>query len=336
MKNINEIVLHIKNILNVNVIIDNSKINFSKSVPLAIKSRYNMYTLKIENIDSIVLVCKEDIQSIKKHLSLFNEAIDLPIIVAIENINTSIRKYLIENHIPFISKESIYLPQLLIYLNNLDDRYKKIKNKKLSKLAQTILISSLFNRKYIDKDYEMDIETSSHLWNVTKMSSSRALNELVEFEYLTNSTLGRKKYYFIKENIDIDKLLKDIRNPIINTIYIKVKDLIYFEKKVEASYTALSKYTNITDNKIVYAIEKNYFDKVIKKDNEITIYDDEYDNDLIQIELWRYEPYMNLINNNNIVDKISLYISLKNKIDIEDSRLNEAINELYNQIKGMC
>ncbi len=333
MKKINEYILDIKNNLHLNVVLGTKEINFLKSVPLAIKSRYDIYNIKIENIDCIILICNKDIKSIKKHLTIFNNAIDLPIIIAINKISTSNRKYLIENNISFISSESIYLPQLLIYIKNVNDRYKKIKNKKLSKLAQTILISALINREY--RDYEMDIESSALFWNVTKMSSSRALKELVEFDYLSNEALGRKKYYFLKDDIDVDKLLSEIKNPIVSTVYIKSTDLIYFEEKVEASYTALSKYTNITNSKLIYAINKSYFDNIIQKDNEITIYDDEYDNNLIQVELWRYNPDINIMNS-DIVDKISLYISLKDKVGVEDSRVNDAMNDLYNQIKGIC
>ena len=66
------------------------------------------------------------------------------------------------------------------------------------------------------------------------------------------------------------------------------------------------------------------------KNNQIEIYTNKYDNDLIQIELWRYTP--NLIYK-NVIDPISLYLSLVNHLDNEDTRLNNSIDELYNQIQ---
>ena len=332
MNNINNIISTIKSMLHINVSINNDKLIYLKPIPLAIKSNYKIYHIKLENINTVVLSCKENIKSIKKHLTLFTESLELPIILAVNNINATTKKYLIENGISFVIEDSIYLPQLLIYLNNFKENYKIKRNKKLSKLAQTILISSLINKNNIDEDYEIDIESNSHLWNVTKMSSSRALKELVDFNYLTHKTLGRKKYYFIKEDIDLEKLLSELKNPVVDIVYIKYEDLEYFKNKASSLYSALSKYTNITNSKPIYAIQKDYFNEIINKNNDITIYDEEYDNNLIQIELWRYKVN---ITNENIVDHISLYLTLKDNINIEDSRLNDAMYELYNQIKGM-
>jgi len=334
MKTINDLISQFKESLHINIYLNDSKPNYKKAIPLAIKSKYDIFSVKIENIDTVILVSKEDIKSIKKHLEIFQRFIDLPIILAYDKINSSNKNYLIENGISFVSKDTIYLPQLLIYLDNISKKQKTTKNKKLSKLAQTILISSLIQRKYNDKVYEMDIESSSHLWGVTKMSSSRALKELVDFNYLSYELLGRKKYYFLKDSIDFEKFLTDLKNPVINSVYIKSKDLIYFEIKAESSYAALSKYTNITNIKPIYAIEKTYFDKIIKKDNEITIYDEEYDDTLIQVELYRYSPFLDFEDEIK-VDSISLYLSLKDKIDIEDSRMLEAMNELKYKIEEL-
>lgn len=327
MKNINKSLSAIRNILHINIATNNDKLNYTKSIPLAIKSNYDIYHVKIENTNTVILSCKEDIKSIKKHLTLFRESLSIPVILEINNINSTTKKYLIENGISFISEDSIYLPQLLIYLNNFKENYKIKRNKKLSKLAQTILISLIVN-----KQNKIDINSSAKVFNVTNMSTSRALKELDEFDYLDVETIGRKKEYLLKSIIDIEKLFNELKTPVSAVVYIKDEDLKYFENKVEASYCALSKYTNITNNKSIYAVQKEYFDKIIKEDNSITIYDKEYDNNLIQIELWRYST---IINNTNTVDYISLYLSLKDNINIDDSRLADAMNELYNKIKGM-
>lgn len=327
MKNINKLILTIKSTLHINATINKDKLNYSKSIPLSVKSNYEIYNIKLENIDTVVLLCKEDIKSIKKHLALFAQSLSMPIILVLDNINTTTKKYLIENGISFVSEDSIYLPQLLIYLNNFKKNYKIKRNQKLSKLAQTILISLIIN-----KQKEININSSAKIFNVTNMSTSRALKELEEFNYLDVKTNGRKKEYFLKSNIDIDKLLSELKNPVTDTIYIKNEDLVYFDKKSKSSYYALSKYTNITNSKPIYAIQKEYFEKIIKEDNSITIYDKEYDNNIIQIELWRYST---MLNNTNTVDYISLYLSLKDNLNIEDTRLMDAMNELYNKIKGM-
>ena len=328
MKNINELISYLKDTLHISISLSNNKLNFTKSIPLAIKSNYDIYSMRIQNIDTVLLRTKEeDVRSIKKHLNLFEQSLSIPIVLHVEHISNSTKKYLIENGIPFVSEQSIYLPQLLIHFNNFKEKYKKIKNKKLSKLAQTILISLIMH-----KQNEININDSAIMFNVTKMSTSRALNELVDFEYLEVAQTGRSKEYFLKYTIDIEKLFIELKNPVIDSVYIKFDDLNYFDKKTLTSFSALSRYANITDNQLIYAIEKSYFNKIIKKNNRITIYDKEYDNNLIQVELWRYNPQ---ILDKDLTDPISLYLSLKDKVDIYDTRANDAMTELYKRIEGV-
>lgn len=328
MKNSNQLISYLEKTLHLDVSISHMELEYKKSLPVAIKSNYEIFVIKIESVSVVVLHTHEsDLQSIKKHLSLFKESLSLPIALSVENIGSSTKKYLIENSISFISDESIYLPQLLIYLKDINTKKKKSTNKKLSKLAQTILIYA-----YSQGYFELDINESADIFNVTKMSTSRALNELVEFELLTKESIGRKNEYFVNHDIEIDNMINLLKSPVQDRVFIKEEDLLYFEKKVKASYSALSLYTNITNYKPIYAVEKKEFDKTVKQDNPISIYEKEYDNELIELELWRYSP---LQIQNDIVDKISLYLSLKDNVSIEDSRVMDAMSELYNDIKGM-
>ncbi|WP_294965957.1 hypothetical protein [Sulfurimonas sp.] len=328
MKNIIGLISYLKNTLHISAAISDKKLDYMKSMPIAIKSNYDIFNLRIQDKGTVLLSTNEkDIGSIKKHLNLFEESLSIPVIVHIEHISSSTKKYMIENGIPFISEEAIYLPQLLIYFDDFKEKYKKVKSKKLSKLAQTILISLIVKRQH-----GINNKDSAIMFDVTKMSTSRALNELADFNYLDMQQIGRTKEYFLKHHIDIEKLFMELKNPVIDTIFIKHQDLNYFDRKTEASYSALTKYTNITNSSPIFAVEKDYFNRLIKKDNPITIYDKEYDNNLIQIELWKYKPE---IVDDGVADPISLYMSLKDQIDIYDSRVNNAMNELYNKIEGM-
>ncbi|MDQ7061873.1 MAG: hypothetical protein Q9M43_12425 [Sulfurimonas sp.] len=253
MKNINELISYLEKILHLDVSISHMKLEYKKSLPVAIKSNYEIFTIKIENVNVVVLHTNEqDLQSIKKHLSLFKEAFSLPLALSIANISNSTKKYLIENSLSFISNESIYLPQLLIYLKDINTKRKKRINKKLSKLAQTILIYS-----YTQQHFELDINESAAIFNVTKMSTSRALNELVAYELLTVCLYGRKHKYSLNSNIEIDNLMKLLKSPVQDRVFVKEKDLVYFEKKVKASYSALSVYANITNKKLSMRLRRN-------------------------------------------------------------------------------
>jgi hypothetical protein len=331
MKTINEYISTIKNTLHLDAKVIDEKIPYKTSIPLAIKSNYFIYTVKIENISSIVLLIKHDIKSFKKHLQIFRSAIDMPIILAIEHISSSTKTYLIENNIPFISLDAIYLPQLLVYIDTLSKKDIKLKSKKLSKLAQTTLIYLLLNKDKKESK-QLDITAIAKLWSVSDMSASRTLNELVEFGYLYVETIGRKIYFYLNHDIDFEELMQVLKTPIMDTIYIKSSDLIYLKQKAISSYTALSKYANITSHQNIYAIEKDYFNKIVKTDHDITLYDNTFDESIVRVELWRYRP-ISIYNETETVDIISLYISLKDTLDKEDTRLIDAFKELEETIK---
>jgi len=328
MKNMTNLISYLKSTLHINVNMSSDKVEYSKPIPIAIKNNYDIFNIQVNNQNTVLLSTNEkDIGSVKKHFNLFENSLSIPVVLHIESISNSTKKYLIENAIPFVSEESIYLPQLLIYFGKLKETYTKVKGKKLSKLAQIILIYFITK-----KEYKTTINSSAELFAVTKMSTSRALNELLAFNYLQVENQGRTKEYFLKQDIEIETLLRDLKNPIMDTVFIKHQDLNYFHKKVKSSYSALSKYSNIINNVPIYAIEKEYFNELIKKNNSIIIYDKAYDNDLIQIELWRYNP---IIIDENMIDPISLYKSLENNIDAYDTRTNDAMDELKNKIQGM-
>ncbi len=322
----------LKDVLHLNIYKDNSKLIYTKPIPFIIKKSYDINMIQIEDVSCVILSTDdEDIKSINKHLLQFKESLQMPIILNISNISNSTKRYLIDNNISFVSKDTIYLPQLLIYIKDINDKQKKKKNTKLSKLAQTILISELLQKNNKNIHYnEINISNCAKVFNVTTMSTSRALKELYEFKYLSLETQGKKKIYHLTYNLNINKLLSTLKDPKIEDIYIKKNDLKYFDNLVASSYSALSQYTNIINNESIYAIDKDYFTKYINKNNQIEIYTNKYDNDLIQIELWRYTP--NLIYK-NVIDPISLYLSLVNHLDNEDTRLNNSIDELYNQIQ---
>jgi hypothetical protein len=326
MKNLIDI---LENTLHLKVYKKDTDFDYKKSIPFIIKKSYDISSINIENIDCVVLTPNdEDIKSIKKHLSLFSESLTMPIILNISDVTNSTKKYLIDNNISFVSNDAIYLPQLLIYLKDISNKPKKKIHTKISKLAQMILIFELLKKD----TNEIDIYNCAEKFNVTQMSASRSLKELYEFNYLKLEPTGRKKIYHLNSDINIDEILQVLKNPKIEDIYIKDSDLKYFDTQILSSYSALSYYTDIINNENIYAIDKEYFTKYINKNNQIEIYNEKYDNSLIQIELWKYQP---TLIQENIIDPISLYLSLKEDFDKEDTRLQNSIDELYNKIKGM-
>ena len=303
-------------------------LKYKGKVPFLLKKKYDVTTIKIEHLNCAVLtVDEENVQSIKKHFTLFSNSLDLPIVLYVNNMTNSMQKYLIENHISFIAKESIYLPQLLIYLQG-KIAQKPSTSKPLSKLAQQILIFHIVHKKR----ETIEIQATAEQFSVTNMSASRALKELNGYELFSFESMGRKKLYSIREDLNFDTVMTVLKTPIVEEVYLRSQDLLSLEHKYLSSFSALSYYANITNLEKIYAIDKQYFEREIKKDENISIYEKQYDNSLVKIELWNYPPRGI---ESNVIDPLSLYLILKENIDDEDTRLVSAFEELKEQIKGM-
>lgn len=318
------------NLLKEKLKLDAEKIDLSleykEKVPFLLKKNYEISTIEIEDLKCVLLIINDNkLSLIKKHIELFSKALEFPIIICIEKITSSEQKYFIDEGISFISKTSIYLPQLLIYLSDITYKQRRDKKKSLSKLAQQILIYSIVKNHKTD----IEIQNTATRFYVTDMSASRALKELKEKDFFSFHELGRKKVYALKENLSFNHLTSLLKNPKIEEFYIKEKNLSSLKKRYSSSYSALSNYTNITNIQKIYAIDKKYFEKQRAK---IIIYDEPYDSQLIKIELWSYSP---MSSENNIVDPISLYRIMMDELDKEDTRIMNAMSELKKKIEGM-
>lgn len=326
MKKIDKLISKLQETFHLNVKHVKKDLQYTKSIPMAIKSNYDIFTVDILNTNIIVLYSKDtDIKSIKKYLHLFEEALSMLVVFSTDTLTSSMQKYLIDEGIPFVTEQSIYLPQLFIHLQTIKSPYTLNKSDKLSKLAQVVIISLIVN-----KQYSIDINASAEEFKVSSMSMSRSLKELALLGYLDFKTEGRKKHYFLTRDINTKELFEAMKSPVMETVYLKQEQLQLFNEKVKASYDALSVYTNITNYKPIYAIEKRYFYDVKKEHSDITLYDNEYDGEIIALELWRYSPHLI---QDNITDMISLYLSLKENVNNNDSRILDAMDKLYQKIE---
>ena len=301
-------------------------LEYKEKVPFLLKKNYEIITIQIEDLKCVILIVNDNkLSLIKKHIELFTKALEFPIIVYIENISDSGQKYFIDKGISFISKKSIYLPRLLIYLSDVSYKQRRDKKRSLSKLAQQVLIYSIVKNCKTD----IDIQDTAKKFYVTNMSASRVLKELNTQGIFSFHQVGRKKIYALKEDLSFNYLISLLKNPKIEEFYIKEEVLSSLKNRYLSSYSALSKYTNITNIQKIYAIEKKYFNQ---QGTKIVTYEEQYDTTLAKIELWNYTP---ISDKSNTVDPISLYMLLKDEMDEEDTRVENAMNELKKKIEGM-
>lgn len=298
-----------------------------KGIPLGIKSQYQMCLLKINQIDCLVLESNQpSITALRKHLDLYDKTLQIPSLLYMSNIAPSMQRFLLENKIAFATKNSLYFPQLLLFLHDLTTKESRLKKtKKLSKLAQMILTYSV-----IAHMCQIEIDACALKFKVTKMSAGRALHELYEFGFVDLHVIARKKIYSRSFKIAYEELIRSLKNPCSETVYIHSRDMNLVEPKVKASYMALSHYANLVSTQTGYAIDKERFHDILKN-HDIACFDQPYDHDLIALELWHFNP---VLLQKDYADPLSLYLTLKESHDIQDSRIHDALLELAQQIQG--
>jgi hypothetical protein len=330
MKPIHQLIRLLQQKLHLNVNHVNREIKYGSSIPLAIKKRFEIDLISIEGIEVAVLSSDElNTKGLQKHLELFEKALQLPLLLNISKGNGSLQKFLMEKNIPFVmGEDAVYMPRFLIWIKDLSGKPKfhPANGKKLSKLAQMVIIRMLMSQK---KD--IDINAIVEIFNVSMMSASRVLNELFALKLLNVEKSGREKIYHLAQPIPADKLLALMDSPKRGVVFVKKSVLSKMEGLMSASFHALSHYSDLASMNDEYAMKKSRFDTGIET------YSEAYDDDYVKVELWKYDPSVLDETHRGIVDPISLYLSMKDdRAAMDDIRVENAIESLHERIKEVC
>lgn len=330
MKPINQLISILQQKLHLNVNHTNREVQYHSSIPLAIKKRFEVDVLSIEGIEVAVLSSDAlNTKGLQKHLELFEKALQLPLLLNIAEGGGSLQKFLMEKNLSFVmGEDAVYMPRFLIWIKNLSGKPKLQSSvgKKLSKLSQIVMIRMLMSQQ---KD--IDINTIVEVFDVSMMSASRVLNELHSQKLLSLEKRGREKVYHLAELTSVDKLLALMDSPKRGVVFVKKNTLSQMDGLMAASFHALSHYSDLASLQHEYAIEKSRFNE------NIETYAEAYDDDYVKIELWKYDPSILKDENLQIVDPISLYLTLKDDVALmDDIRVRNAYESLYNRIKEVC
>lgn len=288
-------------------------------IPIFLRSIYNFHTMKILGIDCILLEIigqAPSIDLIKKHINRIEKITDKQIVLYYKAITRYRKKSLIEENISFVIEDGqMFLPFLGLHLKN-KDSYEEKEIKTFTPSAQITYLYFLYKKEMIVNATEF---SKIFGWNL--MTASRALNELYNAKLLTyvvGGQTGRSKEY--RRIADPDYFKK-------GSVFLSspIKKIVYVKKPPKESYIAgleaLSKLSMINPpNCKVRAINDGYLnDKDLEIIKNTDIIKDE---NLVELQVWSYDP--KLFIKNNIVDIASLYLTLKEE---NDERIEQALEE---------
>lgn len=262
---------------------------------------------------------------IGKRLNMIQDKFSGELIYVRDRLTTYNRKRLIEHKIPFVVPgNQMYLPMLGI---DLREHMKKLRSKTdyLSPSTQALLIHILLNEP------EEAILTPSEIapkLGFTVMTASRAYDELEAVGIGEISVQGRKRCLKIPSRRDVwNKSLPHLKSPVV-----AVHDVAIISKAIlgpVSGYSALAHYSNLAEPpQETYAVDADEWRDLNKKEGVVVLSYPEPES--VKIEVWRYQP--SLFAKENVVDPLSLYLSLRNETD---ERVESALGEMMDKMKWL-
>ncbi|MGB3366004.1 MAG: hypothetical protein WBA54_00825 [Acidaminobacteraceae bacterium] len=288
--------------------------------PVFLRSNYNFYEMTILGILCVLVEITDEtpgVDTLQKHIKRIEALTDYQIVILYKEISRYRRKTLIENKIPFVIEDGqMYLPFVGLDLKKAPTNIEK-EVKHFSSSAQLAYLYFLYH-----KDEIVNMTEFAKNMGFTNMKASRALNDLYYANLITyemGGKTGRSKKY--KRIPDTDYFLKGsfyIKTPVKNIVYTKIKPL----GSLTAGLDALSKLSMINSPGYpVVAISRNQFNNqkidIIKNKDLIK------DTQLVELQIWDYDP--KYFSDNNHVDILSLYASLKEE---NDERIEQALEDV--------
>ena len=290
-----------------------------RKIPIFLKRLYKFHEMKIlGNLCILIEVIDQapGIDTIKKHINRIEKITNHQIVLYYKKITRYRRKSLIENNIPFIIEDGqIFLPFLGMHLKKMEDSVQK-EMKKFTPSAQIAYLYFFYNKETV-----LNATDFSKIFGWTLMTASRALNDLYTAKLLTyeiRGKTGRSKEYtriFGPDYFKIGSVL--LNSPVKRVVYVKTPP----KKSYVAGLEALADLSMLNPpNYKVRAIYEEYF---VSEDLE-TIANEDIINDerLVELQIWGYDP--KLFTKKDIVDRVSLYASLKEE---NDERIEQALEE---------
>jgi len=288
--------------------------NFTGDMPYFITDRYEIQKVTLGPTQALVLKLKAEfptVSTLQKHIARIQKSEHFPVLIELETVSKYRRDTLIKAGIPFVVPgKQLYLPFLGAVLNERCDP-EVGSAEKLLPSAQAIFFYYLYSKQ--DNIY---ISNAVRDLQYSAMSVSRASRQLVQTGLFEERKKGVRKLLIARYNRKemFRRMHPKLIDPVKRRIYVDLdKTSVQFPL---SGYSAMAHYSMLNEPALVcYAADVS-----AKLTGEATLADAEHQ---AQVEIWKYDPAV--LSKGNVVDPLSLIMSLQNK---PDERTEETIEEL--------
>lgn len=271
--------------------------------------RFSFYTMEFNNQSLCVIQAKNKQDSITplKYKQITKQAenvVSMPVVVMLDTLTYYERVRLISQGVYFIiSDKYAFLPSLIV---NVQAKKKDKKPEKLTPVAQYMLLYYLMSE---EKKEVYTIKYFEQIMPYNYLALARAVANLEDCMLCSTEVkdnTGIKHLQFDRDKRELwVKAQSYLSSPI--------KKVLYCDAIPDGDYSisgvnALSVYSHLNHEQYeTRAIWDKLFNPSGAHFNELE--------GLYKIELWKYTTTMPFSLNQNVVDKLSLYLSMKNEAD---------------------
>ena len=283
-----------------------------QNLPIFLRNMYDFFQICILGKPCLITALKEDIELtptvVRKHMFQVEKKWYDEIIYLQQKVTLYNRKRLIQQKIPFIVPlNQMYLPFLGI---DLRENFRKVRKTKagLSPSAQVILLYYLINTSQL----RMTPNFLANELGFSITTMTRAFDELDAAGLVSIAREGCERVlWFNHDKKQVwETALDHMHSPVKKRLWIKFQH--DNPPGTRAGLSALSSYSNLSEPaNPVLALERQHWRKV-KAGNGVKILNI-IESDAIQLEVWSYSPMM--FNKNGVVDRFSLFLSMKENND---------------------
>lgn len=299
-------------------------------IPLYLTGNYSLFhgqvagrTFIWAKVQDESVVTPDRLQEQKRQLEHYVHA---PVVFVFQQLDSWQRKRLIEKQVGFVqTNKQLYIPELVLQLNDIRSGVKPQPDRP-EHVSFSTQVAILYHLQREPLDQLSALEIASRL-GYSAMTVTRIIRELQQWDWVIVHP-GKERTFLFKQKGERlwEKVLPWLRNPIQQIWFSEVP--FGFMNRTKAGETALSIYTMLAESREMYqAVSKEDF-KSLKTLQQLPELNTRQGHFCLQV--WQYEPRMLSEPGSQVVDRLSLYLTLK---DEGNERLQEALQELLKQMK---
>jgi DNA-binding MarR family transcriptional regulator len=257
------------------------------------------------------------VSDFQKHRELLRRELGVQFVVLLLGRSTAaIRRQMVERRVGFLSPgNQLFIPDALVDLRERGARAAAEPGDQLSPTAQLVLLAALQG----EVPEDVNLTAIAERLHVAIMSVSRALDELEALQIAKARHVGRqRRLHLLLHGRELWERIKPrLHSPVrkVRSIQTRLVDAV----APRAGESALAYYTMLASPRIERrAIAATRWKELAPELDDGVVYDPQ-----TELETWAYDPAA--LGKNGVVDRLSLYLSVR---DDPDERVAQAAEQL--------